>query len=140
MIRGHKTRKFSFVLSTTVEGCVDRDFLFSNGAHFDLRSTLLVSGTWPSTEDSRFAEGKLKPAQEDGVEVVSFDSGVDGYPITGTVAGLATLNDKGDTVLNHVPGLWLGVDRPRRVKFVFVDNDLRGGRNDGGLVASEEPP
>ena len=138
MVRRYSTRKLGFVLSTTVEGCVDGYFLFSDDSDFDLRSAFLVSSTWSGTEDGRFAEGEFKAAQEDSVEIIGFDGRVDGYPIARTVARLATLNDKGDTILNDVTSLWLGIDGPRRVKFVFVNDDLRGGRNDGGLVASEE--
>jgi len=139
VVRRHHTRKFGFVLRAAVEGRVDGDFLFSDNNHLDVRSTPLASNTWSGSEDSRFAEAELKPAQENGVEVVGFDGRVDGHPITGTVAGLATLNGEGDAILNNVAGLWLGVDGPRRVKLVFVDNDLRGRRNDGGFIASEEP-
>lgn len=140
MVRGHKTRKFGSVLSTTVESRIDGDFLFSNRYHFDLRGTLLIPSPWSGTEDGGFAESELKPTQKDGVEVISFDSRVDGHPIARTIAGLATLNDKGYAILNYVTGFWLGVDRPCRVKFVLVDDDLRGCRNNGGFVASEEPP
>jgi len=139
VVRRHSAREFCSVLSTTVEGHIDGYFVFSNGGHFDLRCTPSASSTWSGTEDGRFTEGELKPAQEDGVEVIGFDGRVDGHPITGTVARLTTLNDEGDAILNYVTGLWLGVDRPRRVKFVFVNDDLKGGRNNGGFVASEEP-
>ena len=139
MIRGHSTYKLCIVLSATVEGCVDGYSLFSDDSHFNLRSTFLVSSTRSSTKNGRFAENKLKAAQEDGVEAVSFNGRVDGYPIARTVARLATLNDKGDTILNNVTSLWLRIDGPCRVKFMFVDDDLRSGRNDGGLVTSEKP-
>lgn len=139
MIRRHSACKVSFVLGTTVEGRIDGHFLFSDDGHFDLGRTFLVSSTWSSTEHGRFTKGELKPAQEDGVEVISLDGRVDGYPIAWTIAGLATLNDKSNTILNDITSLWLGIDGPRRVKLVLVDDDLRGGRNDGGLVTSKEP-
>lgn len=139
MVRRHSTRKVGVVLSATVEGCVDGHFLFSDASHFDLRSAFLVSSGWSGTEDGRFAEGEFKAAQEDRVEIIGFDGRVNGYPIARTVACLATLNDEGDTILNYATSLRLGVDRPRRVKFVFVNDDLGGSRNDGGLVTSEKP-
>lgn len=107
MVRRHGACKISGVLSATVEGCVDGYFLFSDDTHFYLRGAFLVSSAWSGTEDGRFAKGEFKAAQEDGVEVIGFDGRIDGYPIARTVAGLATLNDKGDTVLNDVTSLWL---------------------------------
>ena len=62
VIRGHHTRKLSFVLSTTIESRVDGYFLFSDGSHFDLRSTFLVSSTWSGTEDGRFTECEFEAA------------------------------------------------------------------------------
>jgi hypothetical protein len=139
VVRRHSTSEFGLVLSTTIEGRIDWHFLFSNGSHFYLWWTSLASSTWSGTEDCGFAEAELKPAQEDGVEVIGFDGRVDGDPIAGTIACLATLNDESDAVLNDVTSFGPGVNGPRRVKLVLVDDDLRGGRNDGGLVASEEP-
>ena len=139
VVRRYEARKFGFVVRTTIEGRIGGHFLFSNDGHLDVRSTLLISDTWSSTEDGRFAEGKLKPAQEDGVEVVGFDGCGDGHPIAGTIARLTTLDGEGDAILNKIAGLRLGVDGPCRVEFVLVDDDLRGRRNDGGFVASEEP-
>lgn len=127
MIRGYDAGEFAFVLSTTVEGGINRYLLFSNYGSFNLGPGSLAPSTLSGTEDGRFSKTKLKPAQEDGVEVVSFDGRVDGHPIAGSIARLAPLNDEGDTILNSVTRVWLGIDRPRRMKFVFVDDDLGGG-------------
>ena len=77
MVHRHSARKFCFMLGAAVEGHVDGYFLFSDGGRFDLRGTLPASSTWSGTEYGRFTEGKLKPAQEDSVEVIGFDGRVD---------------------------------------------------------------
>jgi hypothetical protein len=53
---------------------------------------------------------------------------------------VSTVHGKSECIRNDVSAIWLGVDGPSRVQFVFVNDNRGRGRQYWCLATAEETP